>query len=111
MICVFDRDSKGNLQRAPFRPARVRGPRQVRRHDVPRPTDLVDASAVILLLVESGRCEAGEFPLSPSQIGNAHCGKLNTAKFFWRKRDRNANDAVEDPVIAENAPEGAAFSQ
>ena len=47
----------------------------------------------------------GKRPLRAAQVGNAHGRQLHAAELLGRKRDRHAEDAVEDAVAAENAPE------
>ena len=64
-----------------------------------------------IALIRWSARESREFTLSAAKIRNTHRGKLDTVEFFRRERDGNANDAAEDAVLAQNAPERATFTQ
>ena len=49
--------------------------------------------------------------LRAAQVGHAHRRELHAAQLLRRKRDRHADDAIEDAVVAQDAPKRLALSQ
>src|ERR1700733_15573798 len=73
--------------------------------------DVMPLAADLLTLVASARRVVREHPLRAAQVGDAHRRQQNAAQLFGRKRDRDAENATEDAVLAEDVPEGLAFPE
>ncbi len=86
-------------------------PRQFRSNGVAvAHDDLYIATRFLSLLCRLG-CVLGEDSLGAAEIRNAHRRQLHAVQFLGRKRDWHSDDAIEDAVIAQDAPERPALTQ
>ena len=87
------------------------GADQLGLHRVALADDGVDVAADLLALVPAAGRVVGEHPLRAAQVGHAHRREQHAAQLLRRERDRHAQDAAEDAVVAQDVPERAALAQ
>ena len=71
----------------------------------------MDLAADLLPLVPRPGRVIREHALRAAQVGDAHRRKQHAPQLLRREGDRHAQDAVEDPVLAEDVPERLALAE
>ena len=103
--------ANGSLRSLGFREQRVLRADQVGADGVALAGDVMDLAADLLALVANAGRVIGEHPLRAAQVGDAHRRQQDPAQLLGGKRDRHAEDATEDAVLAQDVPERLALAE
>ena len=110
-VLVLDRDRKRQLEVLGFLEQGVLRSDEIGADGVALAGDVMDLAADLLTLVANAGRVIGEHPLRAAQVGDAHRRQQHPAQFFGGKRDRHAEDAAKDAVLAEDVPERLALAE
>src|SRR5690349_8441197 len=87
------------------------GPEQVTADRIALSRDVMHFAAGLLRMIRRARRVMRKRPLRAANVGHAHRRELHSAQLLRRKRDRHAENTVEDAVVAQHAPKRLALPQ
>ncbi len=105
------RDDKRQPELAGAGPQRILWSNQICADRAAIAGDVMDVAAGRLAYVPIAGGIKREHALCAAEVGNAHGREQHAAQLLGREGDRHTEDAIEDAVLAEDAPERLALAE